>query len=87
MLPDGTRLEAPTIDQLAARLGLIANAELGEYDLAIVGAGPAGLAAAVYGASDGLRTVVFEALATGGQAGMSPKIENYLGFPTASPAP
>jgi thioredoxin reductase (NADPH) len=81
VLPDGTRLEAPTIDQLAARLGLLANAELGEYDLAIIGAGPAGLGAAVYGASDGLRTVVFEAIATGGQASLSPKIENYLGFP------
>ena len=81
LLPDGTRLEAPTIDQLAARLGLLANAELGEYDLAIVGGGPAGLAAAVYGASDGLRTVVFEALAAGGQASLSARIENYLGFP------
>ena len=81
LLPDGTRLEAPTIDQLAARLGLLANAELGEYDVAIVGGGPAGLSAAVYGASDGLRTVVFEALAVGGQASLSARIENYLGFP------
>jgi thioredoxin reductase (NADPH) len=81
LLPDGTRLEAPTIDQLAARLGLFADAKLGEYDVAIVGAGPAGLAAAVYGASDGLRTVVVEALAAGGQATLSPRIENYLGFP------
>jgi thioredoxin reductase (NADPH) len=80
-LPDGTRLEAPTIDQIAESLGLLASAELGEYDLAILGAGPAGLAAAVYAASDGLRTVVFEALAPGGQASLSARIENYLGFP------
>jgi thioredoxin reductase (NADPH) len=81
VLPDGTRLEAPTIDEVAAGLGLVANARLGEYDIAIIGAGPAGLAAAVYGASDGLRTVVFEGVAPGGQAGSTALIENYLGFP------
>ena len=80
-LSDGTRLAGPTIDQLAKALGMLKTASLGEYDLAIIGAGPAGLAAAVYGASEGLRTVVFEGLAPGGQAATSAKIENYLGFP------
>jgi thioredoxin reductase (NADPH) len=81
VLPDGTRLEAPSVDELAARLGLLAKARLAEYDIAIIGAGPAGLAAAVYSASDGLRTVIFESVAPGGQAGTSSLIENYLGFP------
>ena len=81
VLPDGSRLEAPTIDQLAAALGLLRKPILDEYDLAIVGAGPAGLAAAVYAASDGLRTIVLEAVGPGGQAGTSSMIENYLGFP------
>jgi thioredoxin reductase (NADPH) len=81
LLPDGTRLEAPTLDEVAAALGLLTKARLGEYDLAILGAGPAGLAAAVYGASDGLRTVVFEGVAPGGQASTTALIENYLGFP------
>src|ERR1700730_1979146 len=81
VLPDGSRLETPTIDQLAAALGLLREASLDEYDRAIVGAGPAGLAAAVYAASDGLRTIVLEAVAPGGQAGTSSMIENYLGFP------
>jgi thioredoxin reductase (NADPH) len=81
LLPDGSRLDAPTIAQLAAALGLLREPSLDEYDLAIVGAGPAGLAAAVYAASDGLRTIAFEAVAPGGQAGTSSMIENYLGFP------
>jgi thioredoxin reductase (NADPH) len=79
--PDGTRLERPTIRSLAERLGLTRDPSHVEYDLAIYGAGPAGLSAAVYAASEGLRTVVVERWAVGGQAGSSPKIENYLGFP------
>jgi thioredoxin reductase (NADPH) len=79
--PDGTRLERPTIRSLAERLGLFHDPSQVEYDLAIYGAGPAGLSAAVYAASEGLRTVVVERWAVGGQAGSSPNIENYLGFP------
>jgi thioredoxin reductase (NADPH) len=80
-LRDGTVLEAPTPLELAGRLGLATHAELDFYDLVIVGGGPAGLAAAVYGASEGLRTVLVERAAPGGQAGQSSRIENYLGFP------
>jgi thioredoxin reductase (NADPH) len=79
--PDGTRIYRPTIRALAERLGLSRDPSHVEYDLAIYGAGPAGLSAAVYAASEGLRTVVVERWAVGGQAGSSPKIENYLGFP------
>ena len=68
--------------ELANRLGLQTAPRAGEYDVAIVGGGPAGLAAAVYGASEGLRTVVVEREAPGGQAGTSSRIENYLGFPS-----
>src|SRR6266705_2450428 len=78
---DGTRLECPTIRQITERLGWFRDPSRSEYDLAIYGAGPAGLSAAVYAASDGLKTVVVERFAVGGQAGSSPKIENYLGFP------
>ena len=74
-------LEAPTPLELAGRFGLPTQAELDFYDLVIVGGGPAGLAAAVYGASEGLRTVLVEREAPGGQAGQSSRIENYLGFP------
>jgi thioredoxin reductase (NADPH) len=81
IFPDGTCLENPTIRQLAAKLGWFHNPSLSEYDLAIYGAGPARLSAAVYGASEGLKTVVIERRAVGGQAGSSPQIENYLGFP------
>jgi thioredoxin reductase (NADPH) len=81
-LPDGRRLEAPDVPALAEALGLQTRAEAEFYDLAIVGGGPAGLAAAVYGASEGLRTVLVEREATGGQAGTSSMIENYLGFPS-----
>ncbi|AIE84489.1 FAD-dependent oxidoreductase [Fimbriimonas ginsengisoli] len=82
-LPDnGPCLEMPTPAQLGERLGLKTHVERPFYDLAIVGAGPAGLAAAVYGASEGLQTVVVEREAPGGQAGSSSLIENYLGFPT-----
>ncbi len=81
LLEDGSVLERPSILELAERLG-IAIAPLAEhYDLVIVGGGPAGLAAAVYGASEGLRTVMVESEAPGGQAGQSSRIENYLGFP------
>src|SRR6202045_3523989 len=81
LFPDGTRLECPTIRQITAKLGWFRDPSRSEYDLAIYGAGPAGLSAAVYGASEGLKTVVVERWAIGGQAGSSPKIENYLGFP------
>ena len=79
---DGTRMENPTIRQIIEKLGWFRDPSRTEYDLAIYGAGPAGLSAAVYGASEGLKTVVIERYAIGGQAGSSPKIENYLGFPS-----
>src|SRR2546428_4943663 len=81
ILPDGSRLPAATVEQVAAGLGMVAAPSLPEYDLVIVGAGPAGLAAAVNAASEGLRTVVVEAGAPGGQAGTPAMIENLLGFP------
>jgi thioredoxin reductase (NADPH) len=81
VLPDGTRLECPTIRQITESLGWFRNPSRTEYDLAIVGGGPAGLSAAVYGASEGLKTVLIERYALGGQAGTSSRIENYLGFP------
>ena len=81
VLEDGAVLERPTIVEIADRLGLRAVATQEHYDVVIVGGGPAGLAAAVYGASEGLRTVLVEREATGGQAGQSSLIENYLGFP------
>ena len=80
--PDGSRLVAPGNRELAERIGMPTRAQLPFYDLAIVGAGPAGLAAAVYGASEGLRTLLVEQSAPGGQAGTSSRIENYLGFPS-----
>ena len=79
---DGTHLQDPTAAVVAEKLGLKTRAELPFYDLVIVGGGPAGLAAGVYGAADGLRTVLIEREAPGGQAGRSSRIENYLGFPT-----
>jgi thioredoxin reductase (NADPH) len=81
LLPDGSYLSQPTNVQLAERIGLKIRAEMPFYDLIIAGAGPAGLAAAVYGASEGLRTLLIEREAPGGQAGLSSRIENYLGFP------
>jgi thioredoxin reductase (NADPH) len=81
LFSDGTRLECPTIRQLAEKLGWLRDPSRSEYDLAIYGAGPAGLSAAVYGASEGLRTVLIERSVVGGQAGTSSRIENYLGFP------
>ena len=80
-LPDGTVLVEPDNRTLAEKIGMRTQAAQSFYDLIIIGAGPAGLGAAVYGASEGLRTVMIEQEATGGQAGMSALIENYLGFP------
>src|ERR671937_297563 len=82
LLEDGSVLERPTVLELAERLGVSGQPAQEHYDLVIVGGGPAGLAAAVYGASEGLRTVMVEREAPGGQAGQSSNIENYLGFPT-----
>ena len=79
---DGSHLQDPTSAAVAEKLGLKTKAELPFYDLVIVGGGPAGLAAAVYGAADGLGTLLIEREAPGGQAGRSSRIENYLGFPT-----
>ncbi|MGB3411035.1 MAG: FAD-dependent oxidoreductase [Microthrixaceae bacterium] len=81
LTPDGQRLIDPDLATLAAALGHRTHSETTVFDLAIVGAGPAGLAAAVYGASEGLSTVCIEQSAPGGQAGQSSRIENYLGFP------
>ena len=82
VLPDSGVMQAPSIAEVAARIGMSDKAELPYYDVVVVGAGPAGLAAAVYGASEGLHTLLVEAEAPGGQAGMSSHIENYLGFPS-----
>ena len=79
--PDGDALVEPTDAELAARVGLATTPSKDFYDLVVIGGGPAGLGAAVYGASEGLRTVLVERTATGGQAGQSSRIENYLGFP------
>jgi thioredoxin reductase (NADPH) len=81
LLEDGSVLERPTVLELAERLGVTGAPAQDHYDLVIVGGGPAGLGAAVYGASEGLRTVLIEREAPGGQAGQSSRIENYLGFP------
>jgi thioredoxin reductase (NADPH) len=81
LLEDGTVLERPSVLELAERLGVAGQPAADHYDLVIVGGGPAGLGAAVYGASEGLRTVLVEREAPGGQAGQSSRIENYLGFP------
>ncbi len=81
LLPNGEALVQPRISLLAERVGLRVQAERDFYDLVIAGAGPAGLAAAVYGASEGLKTLLIEPSAPGGQAGSSSRIENYLGFP------
>jgi thioredoxin reductase (NADPH) len=81
-LADGTLISRPEAREVARLLGLQTGARLAEYDTMIIGGGPAGLAAAVYGASEGLRTVVVEREAPGGQAGTSSRIENYLGFPS-----
>ncbi|MGC1922260.1 MAG: FAD-dependent oxidoreductase, partial [Pseudolabrys sp.] len=80
-LADGQVVAQPDVRDVANRLGLQTSARSDEYDVAIIGGGPAGLAAAVYGASEGLQTIVIEREAPGGQAGTSSRIENYLGFP------
>jgi thioredoxin reductase (NADPH) len=82
MLPDGSVLVQPSQTELAGKIGLRVQAQRDFYDLIVVGGGPAGLAAAVYGASEGLKTLVIELEAPGGQAGSSSRIENYLGFPS-----
>ena len=82
LFPDGTKMLESVPADVAQKVGLRTRAQTNFYDLAIVGGGPAGLAAAVYGASEGLHTVIIEKEAPGGQAGMSSRIENYLGFPT-----
>jgi thioredoxin reductase (NADPH) len=81
-IADGKLMVRPSIREIAEAAGLNVRPQAGDYDVAIVGGGPAGLAAAVYGASEGLRTVLFERDSPGGQAGTSSRIENYLGFPT-----
>ena len=81
LFPDGSHFFDPTLRQLGEKLGLKTHPQMPHYDLVIIGAGPAGLAAAVYGASEGLQTVMIERVAPGGQAGCSSRIENYLGFP------
>jgi thioredoxin reductase (NADPH) len=81
LLPDGGQLTDPSNREIAERVGLQTRAALPFYDMVIVGAGPAGLAAAVYGASEGLKTIIVEREAPGGQAGTTSRIENYLGFP------
>ncbi|MCP4383664.1 MAG: FAD-dependent oxidoreductase [Hyphomicrobiales bacterium] len=82
LFPDGSHLVQPTNLELADKIGLQTKAQLPFYDVVIVGAGPAGLAASVYGASEGLRTLLVEQSGPGGQAGTSSRIENYLGFPS-----
>jgi thioredoxin reductase (NADPH) len=82
VLPGGEVLSNPNVNTLADRIGLNTRAQTDFYDFVIVGGGPAGLAAAVYGASEGLKTLLIERSAPGGQAGMSSRIENYLGFPS-----
>jgi thioredoxin reductase (NADPH) len=78
---DGSAIADPTVQAIAAKIGLHPNAKSDLYDVVIVGAGPSGLAAAVYGGSEGLKTLLIERRAPGGQAGTSSRIENYLGFP------
>ena len=82
IFPDGSYMEEPSNSELAEKIGLKTHAQMPFYDLIIIGGGPAGLAAAVYGASEGIGTLLIERQAPGGQAGMSSNIENYLGFPS-----
>lgn len=82
LFPDGSTMVTPANNEIAEKVGLQIHAKLPFYDMIIVGAGPAGLAAAVYGASEGLKTLIVEQNAPGGQAGTSSQIENYLGFPS-----
>jgi len=80
-MPGGERLFGPSLKEVASRLGFVNRAKLRQYDVSIYGAGPAGLSAAVYAASEGLSTVLIERSAVGGQAGTTSMIENYMGFP------
>ncbi len=82
LFPDGSALANPTPAAIGSQLGITQQASQAMYDVVVVGAGPSGLAAAVYGASEGLRTLIVERMTPGGQAGSSSRIENYLGFPT-----
>jgi thioredoxin reductase (NADPH) len=82
MLQDGSRMVQPTLRELAEKIGMHTRPQAPFYDLVVIGGGPAGLAGAVYGASEGLRTILIERDVTGGQAGTSSQIENYLGFPS-----
>jgi thioredoxin reductase (NADPH) len=82
VFPDGTALSQPTLQQLAAKAGLTTSAGRPFYDVIVIGAGPAGLSAAVYASADGLKVLMVERQGPGGQAGNSPKIENFLGFPS-----
>lgn len=81
LFPDGSKLIDPTLEQIAEKIGLQMRAEKPFYDLIVVGGGPSGLAAAIYGGAEGLRTLLVERNALGGQAGTAPQIDNYLGFP------
>ncbi len=81
LFPDGSKLIDPTLEQIAGKIGLQMRAEKPFYDLIVVGGGPSGLAAAIYGGAEGLRTLLVEREALGGQAGTAPQIDNYLGFP------
>ncbi len=81
LFPDGSKLINPTLEQIAEKIGLQMRAEKPFYDLIVVGGGPSGLAAAIYGGAEGLRTLLVEREALGGQAGTAPQIDNYLGFP------
>jgi thioredoxin reductase (NADPH) len=85
IFPDGSAIHQPTLQEIATKLGWVARPRFLEYDVSIYGAGPAGLSAAVYAASEGLRAVVIERGAVGGQAGTSSLIENYMGFPEGVP--
>lgn len=82
VFPDGTVLERPSLSQVAAKLGLLTTPSRGFYDVVVIGAGPAGLACALYCSTEGLKTIMVEREAAGGQAGLSSRIENYLGFPS-----
>ncbi|MEM7760845.1 MAG: FAD-dependent oxidoreductase [Cyanobacteria bacterium P01_A01_bin.40] len=81
LFPDGSKLINPTLEEIAEKIGLQMRAEKPFYDLIVVGGGPSGLAAAIYGGAEGLRTLLVEREALGGQAGTAPQIDNYLGFP------
>ncbi|MEM9510407.1 MAG: FAD-dependent oxidoreductase [Cyanobacteria bacterium P01_E01_bin.35] len=81
LFPDGSKLINPTLEEIGEKIGLQMRAEKPFYDLIVVGGGPSGLAAAIYGGAEGLRTLLVEREALGGQAGTAPQIDNYLGFP------